>query len=212
MSVRTTKSDLNFFRNDSTNDQVVKENLNEFEKLKTRDPAFLKQLFIEINPRLLRMMAGKNISDDLAEEILHECWDTFFAQLEKFEGRSKISTFMFGILINKIRENRRRLNKLDFEEDSEKIFQSSFTQDGWWVKSPEDPYQIMANQQLGTAIQDCLKGLTDPQRTAFLLIESEGESAQNVCNILGLTVSHLRVLIYRAKDKLRACLEGQFNI
>lgn len=194
--------------NESLTDSAA-ESVGDLEKLKKRDPIFLSALFTDMNPRLIRMMASKGIFAESAEEIVHECWETFFANLDKFEGRSTIRTFVFGILINKIRENRRRTNRLDFEEDSEKVFERSFTKDGWWVNEPTDPYRLMANQQLGNAIDDCLEGLTDSQRAAFMLIESEGESSENACEIMGVTVSNLRVLIFRAKDKLRACLEGQ---
>ena len=165
-----------------------------------------------MNPRLVRVLASKGIFAESAEEIIHECWETFFTNLNKFEGRSKIRTFVFGILINKIREHRRRTNRIDYEEDSEKIFERSFTQDGWWITDPPDPYRIVANQQLGASIQECLEGLTDSQKAAFLLIESEGESAEDACNIMNVSVSNLRVLIFRAKDKLRACLEGQADV
>ena len=185
------------------------ESIEDLQKLQNRDPIFLSELFTDMNPRLIRMMASKGIFAESAEEIVHECWETFFSNLEKFEGRSRIKTFVFGILINKIRENQRRTNRIDYEEDSEKVFERSFTQDGWWVKAPADPHRILANQQLGTAIQDCLDGLTESQRDAFLLIESEGETSDNACSILGVSLANLRVLIFRAKDKLRLCLEGQ---
>lgn len=179
------------------------------QKLKNRDPQFLSELFTDMNPRLMKMMASKGLFAETAEEIVHECWETFFTNLNKFEGRSTIKTFLFGILINKLRENRRRTNRIDYEEDSEKVFERSFTQNGWWVNEPSDPYKLMANLQLGQSIQNCLEGLTDQQRHAFLLIESEGETSENACNIVGVSLSNLRVLIFRAKDKLRACLEGQ---
>jgi RNA polymerase sigma-70 factor, ECF subfamily len=164
-----------------------------------------------MNPRLMRMMASKGILAESAEEIVHECWETFFTNLDKFEGRSTIKTFMFGILINKIRENRRRTKRTDYEEDAEKVFERNFTQDGWWINEPTDPYLLLANRELGESIKHCLGGLTDSQRAAFLLIESEGESAKSACHVLGVSLSNLRVLIFRAKDKLRACLEGQAN-
>jgi RNA polymerase sigma-70 factor, ECF subfamily len=158
------------------------------------------------------MMAGKGIFAESAEEIVHECWETFFVNLEKFEGKSKIKTFIFGILINKIRENRRRTNRIDYEEDSEKVFERNFTPNGWWANEPADPYKLMANHQLGESITECLEGLTDTQRAAFMLIESEDETAENACKIIGVSLSNLRVLIFRAKDKLRSCLEGRSSV
>lgn len=179
------------------------------EKLKNRDPVFLSALFTEMNPALLRMLSSHGVFSEAAEEIIHDCWETFFTNLEKFEGRSQIKTFVFGILINKLREHRRRLGRIDLEEDSEKVFQRSFTKDGWWAHAPSDPYKLLVNRQLSRLIESCLEGLTSSQRDAFLLIESEGETSDNACQIMGVSISNLRVLIFRAKHKLRTCLEGQ---
>lgn len=179
------------------------------QKLKCRDPIFLADLFTQLTPSLMGVLASKGIFAESAEEIAHECWDAFFASLDKFEGRSKVRTFVFGILINKIRENRRRTRRIDLVEDSEKVFDHSFTQDGWWVNVPSDPYLVLCNQQLGLAIQDGLSGLPETQKSAFLLIESEGETCSSTCSIMGVSSSSLRVLIFRAKNKLRRSLEGQ---
>jgi len=179
------------------------------QKLKDRDPVFLKALFKDMNPRLLKLSASHGVYTEAAEELVHECWETFFTNLGKFEGRSTIRTFMFGILINKIREHRRRTKRLDYEEDSEKVFARSFSSDGWWVNEPKDPHRLLASKRLAGAINDCLLGLTDSQRMAFLLIESEGESSENASRIMGVSISNLRVLLFRAKDKLRLCLEGK---
>ncbi len=183
----------------------------DLQRLKDRDPAVLSRLFADLTPRLLRMLASKGIYAETAEEIVHECWETFFINLDKFEGRSKINTFVFGILINKLREYRRKNNRIDFEEDSEKVFERSFTKDGWWAAEPSDPERLLENHQLGDSIQECLKGLTDAQRAAFLLLEAEGESSESACELLGVSLSNLRVLIFRAKGKLRLCLEGEFS-
>lgn len=184
-------------------------NNDEYLKLKKRDSQYLQELFVDINPRLVRMMAAKGIYNENAEEIIHECWETFFSNLEKYEGRSSIRTFIFGILINKIRENRRRVDRIEYEEDSEKVFDRSFTVDGWWTNEPTDPMELIANKQLKNLIAECLHGLTENQKNAFLLIEADGETAEDTCSILGVSLSNLRVLIFRAKDKLRTCLEGR---
>ncbi|MFZ4405121.1 MAG: sigma factor-like helix-turn-helix DNA-binding protein, partial [Pseudobdellovibrionaceae bacterium] len=118
-------------------------------------------------------------------------------------------THLFGILLNKIREYRRKIKKIDYKEDSEEIFSASFTNEGWWAQDPGDPEKIFKNKQLGLAIEDCLEGLSEVQKSAFMLIESEGESTEEACNILGVTCTHLRVLIFRAKNKLKTCLEGR---
>ena len=177
--------------------------------IKRRDTKALTSLFECINPALLKMLSSRGVYGEVSKDILNATWETFFEHIASFQGRSQIKTFVLGILINKIREHRRADARIDLEEDAEKIFSKHFTDDGWWSKEPSDPQSLLENKELGQHIQQCLDGLTDPQKSAFILIEVNREKAEEACNILGVTFSHLRVLIFRAKDKLRSCLSGK---
>ena len=177
--------------------------------LMERDHAFLEKLFIEVNPYLRRVCLASGVGAEDVNELIHQSWERFFTNLEKFEGRSQIRTFICGILFNKIREHRRDQKRYVLEEDSQKFMDDSFTQEGWWKTAPHDPYRIAELKQASDFVRECFKGLTDQQMAAFLLKEVEGEDSEDVCQSLGLNLSHLRVLIFRAKDKLRKCLEGK---
>lgn len=205
-----TKSTLSDFQSFDQNSKIKSE---QFEVIKelifSRNPQFLTKLFSENNPKLLKMAASQKVFGENAEELVHSAWETFFANFEKFEGRSSVTTFLFGILINKIREHRRMIGRIDYQDDSESVYQSSFAAEGWWAKEVPDPQKLLENKKLGVLIHDCLDGLTEDQRSAFILLESEDQQPDEVCNIMGVTVSHLRVLLFRAKDKLRSCLDGQ---
>lgn len=179
----------------------------DLEKILARDETALNELFSGLNPKLLRLLASQGFFGESAEELIHESWEVFFGNLEKFEGRSQLKTFITGILINKIRENRRRLKKLELFEDAEDIFKNKFNDGGWWVQEPKSPEQLLENKQVGHFIGDCMNILTDNQRQAFSLIAIEGEDTNLVCNILDISVTNLRVLIFRAKESLRKCLE-----
>ena len=77
--------------------------------------------------------------------------------------------------------------------------------------SPHDPQKILELKQVGSFISDCLDGLSEQQKAAFVMREVEEENSEAICNVLGVNVSHLRVLLFRAKDKLRKCLEGRVD-
>lgn len=180
--------------------------------LKKRDPDFLKKIFIETNPYLLRMLGSNRIFGEQAEEIIQDSWEVFFRNLDKFEGRSQIKVFLGGILINKLRESRRSRAKYVPEENVEDIFDRSFTADGWWKDEAPDPEKLIQSKEGVSAVEDCLKGLSDSQRDAFMLRELQDEKSESICNILGISVTNLGVLLFRAKEKLRKCLEGKvFN-
>lgn len=202
---------LNFIEKNNSADETTRFNEYDISKIKARDAKELSKIFSNINPKLIKFVASQSIFAEAAEEIIHDSWAVFFSGVDQFEGRSSLQTYLFGIALNKVREYRRKLAKMDFEENTEKMFENSFTLDGWWSLSPSDPEKIVNNSTLGAKISHCLEGLSAPQKAAFLLIESEDETPEAACNILDVTVTHLRVLIFRAKAKLRACLEGQLS-
>lgn len=180
-------------------------------RLENCDAEFLEHLFSEVNPYLIRVCSANGIFKEHAEEVIHETWAVFFQNLNKFEGRSNIRTFVCGILFNKIREYRRFQNKFLAHDDSEQAFNNSFSKAGWWNIKPTDPHKFTALKQASEFVSECLDGLTDQQKTAFILREVDEENSEEICNVLGVNVTHLRVLIYRAKDKLRQCLDGKIN-
>ena len=180
--------------------------------IKNRDSHFLSQLFSDVNPYLMRVCAASGIYDIDAEEVIFDTWDRFFTNLEQFQGRSQIRTFICGILFNKIREHRRAIGRTTYEEDAEKVLNRPFTEDGWWKQEPRDPFKLYQSKQVGSLIKDCIDGLTDQQKNAFLMREVEEENSDEICNVLDINVSHLRVLLFRAKEKLRKCLEGKVSL
>jgi RNA polymerase sigma factor (sigma-70 family) len=177
--------------------------------LKARDPEFLASLFADANPYLFRFLAAQRVVGPAAEELVQQTWLTFFEKLDEFEGRSQLKTFLAGILLNKLRETRRFDARVTIEDDPEKVYASAFTKDGWWASDPANPYELAARKELGAQIRACLEGLTPEQRAAFQLREIEDEATENICKILGVSVSHLGVLVFRAKDGLRRCLGGK---
>ncbi len=177
-------------------------------KLDQRDPELIQLMITELNPVLLKILYTHKIDRQSCQDVIHQTWQRFFENYSAFEGRSQLSTFIVGLLINKIREFRRAQKKLVFEDDSEAVFKQSFA-DGWWIKEPTSPDRLLEQKNIFMQITDCLEGLTEQQRTAFILREVEDEENDDICNILGVSVSHLRVLLFRAKDKLKKCLEGQ---
>lgn len=179
--------------------------------LQKRDPELLKQLFAEINPYLIRVCNANSFFKEHADDVIYDAWAAFFANIENFEGRSNIRTYICGILFNKIREYRRNQGRMLFNDDSEQVFKQTFTKDGWWNTEPEDPHKFTTLKQASEFVKECMEGLTEQQKTAFVMREVDNENSEEICNILDINITHLRVLIYRAKDKLRQCLDGKVN-
>ena len=183
----------------------------DLQKLKNRDPVFLRQIFSRINPVLFRVLEAQKIFAEQAEDLVSQTWEKFFSNIDQFEGRSEIQTFVCGILFNKIREERRRAGKIILEDDSEEIFSHAFGPSGLWAKAPQDPSQLRYNQEVSVYLQECLEGLTEQQKAAFVLREVHEEDSEEICQSLGVSLANLRVLLFRAKDKLRLCLSGHLG-
>ncbi len=177
--------------------------------LKARDLDFLNVLFENTNPYLFKLLASNRVYGEEAEDLLQAAWETFFKNIDQFKGESQIKVFLAGIVINKIREHRRRIKKIVYEEDSEKIYEQAFDSEGWWNQAPADPQRLLESKQSMHSLDECLEGLSELQREAFILKIVENEKTEVICNILNVSVSHIGVLLYRAKDKLRQCLEGK---
>ena len=180
--------------------------------LKKRDPQFLTETFTKVNPVLLKVLAAQNIYGESAMDLVQQTWATFFEGLDNFEGRSEIQTYLCGILFNKVREERRKAKKYVFEDDSENVFREHFSAEGWWKRPPQNPDEMASGQELAKFLEECLEGLTEQQRTAFLLREVEEDDSDNIAEVLGVSLANLRVLLFRAKDKLRMCLGGRAGI
>lgn len=142
-----------------------------------------------------------------AEDLVQNTWSTFFEVLLNFKGNSQLKTFLYGILINKAREKKRENVRIDLHEPIDTVMEERFNTNGSWAKPPEGPeFLINATQSLDL-IYECMEKLSFAQKTAFYLWEIEGNETLEICKILEVTSTNLGVLLFRAKNRLRECIE-----
>jgi RNA polymerase sigma-70 factor (ECF subfamily) len=180
------------------------------ESLKQRDPLAFHHLIEQYQLPLYKAALKLKLGMDQAEEVVQATWATFFEQAERFEGRSHIRTYLFGILYNKIKELWRNNKKYTQEYDSESI-DRLFLADGHYKTPPQSPDAWAESQELLQIILSILEELPDNQRLAFTLKEIEGEATEDICNIMDVTVTNLGVLIFRAKTNIRLKLEKKYE-
>ena len=179
--------------------------------LKARDRNLLTSIFKEHNPYLLRYLATRGLTGELAEDLVHQTWERFFENLEKFGGRSSLRTFLIGILINVTREFRREVKRFDQGVNVEEYLDQTFTPEGSWRVTPDNPELKLGASETLNLIGECLETLSTSQHAAFVSKEVDFMDTEEICNVLGVSVSNLRVLIFRAKEKLKACLERKLK-
>lgn len=175
------------------------------DKIKTLDRETLHQLVRDYTAQLRRAGLGMGLSSEQADELVQNTWTTFFEVAERFEGRSKIRTFLFGIMYNKARELRRDMKKHGHEGWDE--FESRFDERGHWVKRPEAPEVFAQRSQDMKHLEECLEQLPSQQRAAFSLKEIQEMTTEEISEVMGVSANNLGVLTYRAKANLRECLE-----
>jgi len=142
-----------------------------------------------------------------AEDMVQDVFRTFLERLDSFEGRSQLRTWLFGILHRKGLE-RRRASVLDERVDPiDEVFESRFDTKGNWTRPPDDLERLMLSKEIGELIRGCMDGLPVNQREAFVLREVEDLETNEICKILAVSVTNFGVLIYRARARLRECLE-----
>ncbi len=171
------------------------------------DRKTMSQLVLEHTKILRRACLGMGFKDDIADDLVQNTWVTFFDVANRYEGRSKIKTFLFGILYNKARELRRSEKKHSHDEWNE--FESRFDDTGHWVKPPEAPDVFVERSQNMIILSSCLDKLPMQQRAAFTLKEVQELSTEEVSEVMGVSANNLGVLSFRAKANLRECLEKE---
>lgn len=146
---------------------------------------------------------------DAAEDLVQDVFATFLEGLDRFEGRSQLRTWLFGILHRKALE-RRRVSAFEERTDPiDAVFEARFDPSGKWSRPPADLDRLLISQQAGEMIGSCMDGLPPNQRGVFELREIEEIESGEICKILGITVTNLGVLMHRARMRLRECLEAK---
>ena len=150
----------------------------------------------------------------LAEDVVQE---TFLAALrarKNFSGRSSEKTWLFGILKHKIVDHIRKASRERPTEDPEipeDAVKYLFDDKGKWRVMPTewdaDPSTILEQKEFQDVLEKCLSDLPSRLSDAFSLREMDGLTSKEVCKVLGVSATNLWVMLYRARMRLRHCLE-----
>jgi RNA polymerase sigma-70 factor (ECF subfamily) len=165
----------------------------------------------------------------VAEEVVQEAWVGVLQGLKRFEERSSLKTWIFRILTNcaKTRSAQEKrsvpfssLSDLDITPDEPAVDPDRFLPTdsqapGHWVLHPANwhdmPEKRLLSQETMACILSATEALPPSQRAVMTLHDIEGWTSEEICNVLSLSETNQRVLLHRARSKVRRALEQYFE-
>jgi RNA polymerase sigma-70 factor (ECF subfamily) len=188
------------------------------EALRAGDREAYDELVERYTPALLRVASLFTPSRAVAEEVVQDTWVGVLRGIDSFQGRSSLKTWLFRILTNtaKTRGARER-RTLPFSalagaevDDAEPVVDADRfdPRDGHWSQPPGRwPEERLLAAETRDVIRSAIEALPPAQRAVISLRDIEGWSSEEVRDALGLTEVNQRVLLHRARSKVRTALE-----
>jgi RNA polymerase sigma-70 factor, ECF subfamily len=192
------------------------------EALRGGDEHAFEQLTREYNASLLRVAQIYVTSRAVAEEVVQETWLGVLNGIERFEARSSLKTWIFRILTNIAKTRAQREGRtLPFSAlerpgtvpepavEPERFLPPDHERwPGHWSAKPEPwPEDRLLAAEARGVVEEAIEALPPAQRAVISLRDVEGWSSDETCNALGLTETNQRVLLHRARSKVRQALE-----
>ena len=190
--------------------------------LRAGDEGVFAALVREYHGSLLRAARIYVSTQSAAEDVVQETWLGVLNGLERFEGRSSLRTWLFSILTNIAKTRAKRDGRtLPFSalQDPGRVPEPAVDADrfldpehsrwpGHWAIKPEPwPEHALTTGETRELLTEAIEALPASQRAVISLRDIEGWDSEDVCNALEISETNQRVLLHRARAKVRAALE-----
>ena len=210
----------------SIQEQTVQEESELLERLRAGDEPAFEALVARYYPTMLAVAQHHVRTRAVAEEVVQEAWLGVLKGLERFEGRSSLKTWILRILVNTaktrgVRESRSvPYSSLVPEGEEPAVEPGRFrgAQDpfpGHWRAYPGDwhrlPDEALMESETLRVVIGAIEQLPAAQRTVIALRDIQGCDAEEVCALLDISEGNQRVLLHRARSKVRAVLERHLD-
>ncbi|MFP4438412.1 MAG: RNA polymerase sigma factor [Chloroflexaceae bacterium] len=194
--------------------------------LRAGDETAFTALHDQYHAAMIRLAQLYVSSQAVAEEVVQETWVGVLRGLERFEGRSSLKTWIFRILVNRARTRGARegrsitfsdlwhqdIDPVEAMAELERYPADAVTRRYSWTASAQGyagrPEEHFLSKETCTCIQEAIAALQPSQRTVITLRDIEGWSSAEVCTSLGISESNQRVLLHRARTRVRRTVEA----
>ncbi|HEY1594715.1 MAG TPA: sigma-70 family RNA polymerase sigma factor [Thermoleophilaceae bacterium] len=190
--------------------------------LQAGDEAAFATLVDRYQPSLVRLARMYVRDQSTAEEVAQETWLAVLKGIDRFEGRSSFKTWLFRILTNRAKTRGQResrsvpFSSLGGDSDDPAVDPDRFRPEGeqyagGWKQFPVpwegDPEERLLAGEARALILDTIEKLPPNQRAVITLRDIEGFGSEEVRNVLDVSDTNQRVLLHRARSKVRRALE-----
>lgn len=191
--------------------------------LRQGDEAAFVALIARHHASMVRVASLYVRDHEVAEEVAQETWLAVLQGLDRFEARSSLKTWIFRILTNRARTRGRRDQRVvpfammqgddpnpNRSVDPDRFFPAGHENTGHWSSPPRSwegaPEARLLADETGAHIAAAIAALPESQRAVITLRDVEGWSAAEACHVLDLTETNQRVLLHRARSRVRGAL------
>lgn len=196
-------------------------------RLRAGDESAFRDLVQRYHGPMVRLAQTFVPSRAVAEEVAQEAWLAVIKGIDRFEGRSSLKTWIFRIVANIARTRGERERRTvatgdlieevaDYEASVPAARFRGPQGRGAWATPPalwsELPEEHLLAQGAVDRVREIAAGLSTNQRQVFLLRDVDGLAPAEVCELLDLSESNQRVLLHRARSKVRAALEAELGV
>jgi RNA polymerase sigma-70 factor (ECF subfamily) len=197
------------------------------ERLRAGDEGTFRTLVREWHAPMLRVAQIFVPSRAVAEDVVQETWLRVLGALDRFEGRSSLKTWVFRILTNTAKTRAQREGRvIPFSslQDPGRVPEAAVDADrflpddhphhpGGWSSPPAAlPEEKLLAAETRARIAAAIEALPANQRAVIMLRDVEGWDSGEVCNALDITEVNQRVLLHRARAKVRNALEDYLSV
>ena len=165
----------------------------------------------------MRAVAYAIVGSRHADEVVQDAWLSVVRNLSGFQGRSSLKTWLLTITANaakgRYKQNRREVLLDDLPSPHGTVDDDRFSSsDGHWLVAPyawhqDTPEALLTENELRECLEHTLLSLSELQSSVLLLRERQGLELEEICNLLEISLSNVRVLLHRARLKVFATVE-----
>ncbi|GLU43810.1 sigma-70 family RNA polymerase sigma factor [Allomuricauda sp. NBRC 101325] len=161
---------------------------------------------------LFNYAVGRVSDAEIAKDLVQETFMAGLNSSKNFKGDAAERTWLVSILKRKVIDHYRKINSKKGKAEVRMSYSSDTEAEGDWLEQQvADPFSkdgdnVMENEELGMAIQDCMSKLPEKQAMVFKMKTIQDMSTEDICNELGINPSNLWVMIHRARTALMGCL------